>query len=117
MGYKITLTNGIPTMTYEQDNTIGTDLLLSILVRQGAFFLNPKFGLRSLPKKGTDQNVALIGDYFKQATQWLLDADKAKTIDVLAERADNTRDRVNVRITVEQPNDTVVEFETFVEVV
>lgn len=116
MGYKITLQNGAPVASYDRDATIGTDLLLSALVPQGAFFLDPGFGLRAMPKKLTDQGLGLVQDYFKESSNWLLKANRAKTIDILVER-DSELGRVNVRQTATQADDTVVTFETFVPLV
>ncbi len=116
MGYKIEMVDGLPEMSLEQDATIGTDLLLSALVPQGAFFLDPTFGLRELPKKITDQNRGLVKDYFAESAKWLLDAGKAKSIDVLVE-PDEEKNRLNVKQAAEQANDTEVSFETFVPVV
>lgn len=117
MGYKITLdANGNPEMSFDQDATIGTDLLLSTLVPQGAFFLDPSFGLRELPKKITDQNIGLVKDYFSESAKWLIDAGKAKKIDILVE-PDEEKNRINVEEKALQANDTEIAFETFVPVV
>ena len=117
MGYKITLNNGNPEMSYDPDPTIATDLLLSTLVPKGSFFFNPDFGLRALPIKDTDQNMALIPDYFKESAKWLIDAGRAKKIDVLAERDDSERGRIDVQVSATQANDLPVSFDTFVGVI
>ncbi len=116
MGYKISMMNGLPELSLDQDETIGTDLLLSAQVQQGAFFLDPTFGLREMPKKITDQNMGLVKDYFAESAKWLVDAGKAKKIDLLVE-PDEEKNRMNVKQTAEQANDTEVSFETFVPLV
>lgn len=116
MGYKITLQDGAPVASYEQDATIGTDLLLSALIPQGAYFLDPGFGLRAMPKKLTEQSLGLVEDYFRESADWLLKAGRAKSIDVLVEQ-DSELGRVNVQETAVQADDTVVTFETFVPLV
>jgi hypothetical protein len=117
MGYKITLSNGTPTMSYDQDATIATDLLLSAMVPQGAFFLNPDFGLQELPKKITDQNMGLVKDSFGQSEKWLIDAGKAKSIDILVEPDLTENNRLDIQESATQANDTVVSFKTFVPLV
>jgi len=117
MGYKIIMNQGHPELTHEQDATIATDVALSILVEQGAWFVNPKFGMPALPKKDTDQNLALVPVRCKQAAKWLIDAGKAKAITAIAERDDDTRGQVNIRVDATQANDQPVTFETFVPVV
>ena len=117
MGYKIKMINGLPEMSYDPDPSIATDLLLSAMVPQGSFFLAPSLGLRPLPKKLTDGTIGLVRDYFRESAKWLLDAGKAKSIDVIAERDDDERGRVNVQETAVQANDNVAEFETFVGVI
>lgn len=117
MGYKIIMTNGRPEMTWDQDPTIATDLLLSAVVQQESFFFNPGFGLRALPKKNTEQNISLIRDYYKESCKWLIDVGKAKSIDVIAERDDDLAERVDVQETARQANDQIVTFGTFVDVV
>lgn len=118
MGYEITLdADGNPQQSYDQDATIATDLLLSAMVPQGAFFLDPTFGLRELPKKITADSLGLVKDYFTQSSKWLLDGKKAQSITVLVEPDLTDKSRVNVQQTAIQTNDTVVTFETFVPVV
>lgn len=116
MGYAIKIVNGFPELSYERDDTIATDIALSLLVRRGAFFADPGFGLPELPKKLTDQNVALVSDYCRQALQWLKDIGRAKSIEVLAERV--RPDRVSVLVTaVQAANNRTVTFQTFVPVI
>lgn len=117
MGYKITLLDGLPVQSYDQDGTIATDLLLSALVPRGAFFLDPSRGLRAMPKKITDQSLGLVKDYFKESSKWLIDAGRAKSIDVLVEPDLTEGNRIAVEETAVQANDAVVTFETFVPVV
>lgn len=117
MSYKIILNNGNPEMSYDQDATIATDLLLSAMVQQGSFFLDPSFGLRELPNKITDQNMGLVKDYLKQSSRWLIDAGKAKSIDVLVEPDLTEKNRLDIQESATQANDTVATFETFVPLV
>ena len=117
MGYIIILNNGVAEQSWDQDNTIATDLLLSCLTPQGSFFLNPDFGLPALPKKIDDQAIALIQQRYSKAVKWLLDTHKAKSISVIAEQDMDDTSRIDVAITAVQANDQIVTFETFVEVV
>jgi hypothetical protein len=117
MGFQIKLIDGLPVMSYDPDATIATDLLLSAMVPQGAFFLDPGFGLREMPKKLTIDSPGLVKDYFKESSKWLITAGKAKSIDFLVEPELTEKSRINVQQTAIQANDTVVTFETFVPVV
>ncbi len=117
MGYQITLQDGLPQQTWEQDETIATDLLLSCEIARGSFFGFTDFGLPALPKKSSPQTLALIEQRFFAAVKWLIDIGRAKSIDVIAEPDDLERDRINVAMTAEQANGQIVTFETFVEVV
>lgn len=114
MGFKYTMNNGNPEMSFDPDATAATDLLFSALVRQGSFFLNPGFGLRELPKKG---NAPLVADCFKESAKWLLDTGKLTSLEVIAERDEDDPARINVLEKAKQANDTPVTFETFVGVI
>jgi len=117
MGYKIVLVNGIPEMTYEQDATIGTDMLLSAMVEQGAFFLDPKFGLPPHPRKMAEETPDIVRDQHAGALAWLTETGRAKRVDVVAVPDPGTRDRVNVKAEAEQPNGKTVSFETIAGVI
>lgn len=117
MGYKITMNQGVPEMSFDADETIATDLLLSALVPLGGFFLDSAFGLRELPKSITEQNSGLVKDYFEESAKWLVDSGKAKSVSALVEKDLQEPSRLNVKETALQANEEPVTFETFVPVV
>ena len=117
MGYKITLVNGKPERTYDQDETIATDIALSLLVEQGSWFFDRTFGRRKRNKKNTAQSIGELVQDCNQALKWLLDTGKAKSIDVIAEPDVNDRTRANVMVTAGQANDKIVTFQTFISVI
>lgn len=117
MGFTIVLNNGLPEMTFAQDPTLATDLLLSAMVPRGSFFFDPAFGLRELPKIITENNVGLVRDYYAESCKFLIDSGRAKSIEVTAEPDDDNADRINVQEKAVQANDTPASFETFVGVV
>lgn len=116
MGYKVIMNQGHPELTWEQETTILTDMVLSILVPRGAFFHDPNFGLPELPKKLTPENIPLVRQRFQEALQWLINTGKAKSIDIIAEQDEDWPNRVNIAARAVQSNDQLVTYETFVEV-
>jgi hypothetical protein len=117
LGYKIVLINGNPEQTWDQETTIYSDMVLSVVVEQGAFFQDPAFGLAALPKSISDATVPLIRQRFEQAWKWLLDTGKAKSIAVTATPDKDNKNRVNISAEAVQANDLVIPFSLFVEVV
>ncbi len=121
MDFAIDMGGGLGEMTFGKPEDIRNNVFLSLVVRKGSFFQNPSFGSRlHLLKraKNTAKTAQLAVEYAKEALQWLLDTDKARKVEVTAER-DRTQDLHRLKLLVEviQANEKRVSFSTFVEVV
>lgn len=124
MDFAISINNrtGTADMTYDQDTTLMNNIYLSLMVRRGSFFADTSFGSRlHLLQRGknTNRTMRLAIDYTKEALQWLIDAGKARTVEVWAER-DRTQDIHRLKLLVEVTpvnSDQPVAFSTFIEVV
>lgn len=121
MDFKIAIENGIGQMTFEKADNIMNNVFLSLMIRKGSFFQNPDFGSRlHLLKraKNTAKTAALAEQYCKEALQWLIDNEKAKSIEVFSGR-DMQQDlhRLKLLVEVTQMDGRQVSFDTFVEVV
>jgi phage gp46-like protein len=120
MDFRIDMVDGVPEMTLEKSPDIRNNVILSLLVEQGAWFFNPKFGSRLhllRREKLTARAVDLAVSYAREALQWLIDCGKALSVDVTAE-ADRTMvaGRVLLSVQVRQANGAQVAFKHFVEV-
>lgn len=120
MDFRIDMVDGLPEMTFEKSPDIRNNVLLSLLVEQGSWFFNPKFGSRLhllRREKLAPRVVDLAVSYAKEALQWLIDCGKALSVEVTAE-IDRTlvAGRVLLLVQVRQANGTPVEFRHFVEV-
>ncbi len=121
MDFKIMTEDAIGQMTFDKADNIFNNVFLSLMIEKGSFFQNPEFGSRlHLLKrtKNTEKTVALAEEYCKEALQWLIDAGRAKKIEVFTQR-DRLQDlnRLKLLVEVTQADGRQVSFETFVEVV
>jgi phage gp46-like protein len=124
MDFAITIEDrtGLGSMTFEKATTLMNNVYLSLMVQQGSFFANTKFGSRLYllrRAKNTDTTKRLAIDYCKEALQWLINSGKAIAIDVYAER-DRTQDLHRLKLLIEVTPYTGAEpvaFSTFIEVV
>lgn len=121
MDFKIMTEDAIGQMTFDKADNIFNNVFLSLMIEKGSFFQNPEFGSRlHLLKraKNTEKTAALAEEYCKEALQWLIDAGRAKKIEVFTQR-DRLQDlnRLKLLVEVTQADGRQVSFETFVEVV
>ena len=76
-----------PQMTFNAANSIVNNIILSLAVKKGAFFLDPDFGSRLFEiKTASDQNILLAQRYAKDALVWLIKIDKLSSVDVSAKK-------------------------------
>lgn len=113
--------SGYMTFDKSQNGNLMNNIFLSLVVRRGSWFQNPSFGSRLhllARSKNTEQTAALAEEYCKEALQWIIEAGKATTVDVLSQR-DRAQDphRLKLLITVTKANGDQVVFTTFVEVI
>ena len=116
------VTDGITgQMTFDPASTIMNNIWLSLVIKKGSFFQNPDFGSRLhllRRMKNTEKTAALAVDYCREALQWLLDTDRATSMDISYQRdVLETPNRLKVLISVTQANGQAVPFTYFVEVV
>lgn len=120
MDFAIDISTGQADMTFNKaDGYLANNVFLSLKVRRGTFFARPDFGSRLyLLRKNTQRAEDLAEDYATEALQWILDAGRAKSIDVVARR-DREVDlhRMKLLISVVKPDGQQISFEYFAEVV
>lgn len=120
MDFRIDMVEGHPVMTLEKSPDIRNNVLLSLLVEQGAWFFNPRFGSRLhllRREKLTPRVVDLAVSYAKEALQWLVDCGRARSIEVEAEADRNLQaGRVLLLVQLRQANGEPIAFRHFVEV-
>lgn len=119
MDFAIVINNGLAGQTFDQAGDIFNNIFLSLTVKKGAWWHDPAFGLKDRGRmKNTEKNARLVQQDCKDALQWLIDAGRAKTVDVAVER-DRTQDLGRLKILVQaiQADGRLVTFETFKEVI
>ncbi len=121
MDFKLKINGTQADMTYEKEDTILNNIYLSLMIEKGSFFLNLDFGSRlHLLKraKATATNVVLAKIYCEEALQWILDTERAKTIDVYtAIDGSQQLKRLTILVLAVQADGRDVTFETFLEVI
>jgi phage gp46-like protein len=94
-------------------------LWTSINIEKGTFFADPEFGSK-LSTLRREKNVPrarqLAERYSREATEWILKAGKATSIEVFSEVDSVDLNRLNIKITAIDKIGRVVNFQTFIEV-
>jgi len=106
-------------LTFDKATDIFNNVYLSLVIQRGSWFANPDFGSRlHLLKKNVPRAMALAEQYAKECLQWIIDAGRARKIDVVAER-DMTENlnRLKLEVTVTKMDGRPLVFEHYVEVV
>ena len=131
MDFKLQTLGGSAHLTFEKSTNVFNNLLLSLTVQRGTFFANPEFGSRlhelatmkpntSNPSTATMKNTAttraLIPEYVREATQWMVDLAKVTRIETVVEQDALDFRRVRVRVSAFEAGDRQTDFETFVTV-
>lgn len=103
----------------EQDSIYNL-LWTSINLEKGTFFADPEFGSK-LPSIRREKNVTrarqLAERYAREATEWILKAGKATSIEVFSEVDSSDQNRINIKITAIDRVGRETNFQTFIEVV
>ena len=116
--FQIKLVNGLGEMSFDQIDDIRNNVFFSQRIKKLSFWFNPKFGSRThlLQQEGMTARVEpLAKEYEKESLQWLLDIERAKKLEVTAQK--NGLNRVDIHTQVTQADNHDSSFETFVEVV
>lgn len=104
--------------TFAKAGDILNNIIISLAIKKGAWWHDPKFGLTDRPRlKNTPAAARLIKQDVEQALQWIIDAGRATRIDVVTWRDANDRHRLNILVTATQTDGRVVTYTTFKEVV
>jgi len=109
-------TDGLGRMTWGPRKNALVNVFWALKTPKGAFFSDPDFGL---DLTGIDKIVPEIVDTavqrYEQALDWMIDAQKARVINVTGSiPADNSR--LDIRVKVVQNDGVTMQFSTFVEV-
>lgn len=117
--FTITTSQGIGQMSYAGGDSLFNNVFLSLAVARGSLFVAPGFGLQRRPRvKNSDATARLIKGDIQSALQWLLDTKRAIRIEVTMERETlYDKNRLKAAITVTAPDNRVINYEKFVEVV
>jgi hypothetical protein len=106
--------NGTAKMSWDKNDNITGNIYFSLNIIPGTIFNNPDFGLLlSDILKVTVNNIALIKQRIKKSLQWILDINKAKSIDIIVERDLGNINRVNIKIEALQADGLFIEYSQF----
>jgi phage gp46-like protein len=115
-----TISNGALSDKIAEQDSIYNLLWTSITIEKGTFFADPDFGSK-LSTLRREKNAArarqLAEQYAREATEWILKAGKATSIEVFSEVDSSDKNRINIKITAINKIGREVNFQTFVEVV
>jgi phage gp46-like protein len=101
-------------MSFDASNDIRNNILLSLHIKKGSFFLDPNFGSRDHEIKSTTQSdINLAIAYGKEALQWMQTANKVSKIEISAY---SIKDKIYREITVTLPNGKIENYTTFFRV-
>ena len=112
---KITMTNGVYDLTYEYVDSLQNNIFFSIMIPYNTIV--PNFGCRlNEIKKPTVENLALAQQYVEQALQWIIDIDRAQSIEVIVELDEMKQTRANILIIVSRGTETL-RYDIFYDIV
>lgn len=124
MDFAIAIENGTGRgqMTFNKTTSFMNNIYLSLMIRRGSFFADPTFGSRLYlleRAKNTDKTAQRVDGYCREALQWMIDGEKAKSVEVYVQR-DNAgiTGRIYYLVQVTPMNsDQPVPFSSFIEVI
>lgn len=106
--------DGNPEFSWDKPTDITTNIYTSLIVRKGALFNMPNFGLDlSDISKVTDNSINKIHSRLHVALQWLIDVGKAKSIDITVERDTTVNNRINYKVEAVQADGIPVTVDSF----
>jgi len=120
MDYKIDIIDGVPQMTFEKsgNNNLVNNIYLSLAIKRGSWWFDPEFGSRLyLVRKNNPKAPAMVKEYIREATQWIIDAGRAKTINITAWRDEADRHRINYHIEAIEADGNVTTFTWYKELI
>lgn len=120
--YCVDISDGIPKLILDGScDTIANNVYLSLMVPQGSWFHNPRFGSRLhllRRAKNTPRTALLAREYALEALRWLLDTGRASAVEVTVQ-VDRLRDphRLGLLVEAVQADGRQLSFTLFHEVV
>lgn len=101
LDYQLTINDTGPAIvSFNCTDSLANNLLLSLIVKKGSFFLDPEFGSRLHEISTTSENdLQLSIKYAEEATVWLVRTKKVNLIKVSAERGLNW---IELKLSVEK---------------
>ena len=110
--------SGTIDQTFDPSADILNNIIISLGIKKGSWWNDPNFGLTDRPRlKNTAASARLIKQDVEQALQWIIDAARAKSIQIETWRDDNDRYRLNILITAIQADGQIITYNTFKEVI
>lgn len=105
-------------MSLDSGDARANNVYISVKLRQGAYFRNPKLGslLHTIKKLDSD-GLANAVDFTNAALKWLVDCGRATSTSVIAEKDNDTQGQCNLAITVNWATSSPVTYKTFFKVV
>lgn len=104
--------------TFNQAGDLLNNIITTLAIKQGSWWHDTNFGLVDRPRlKNTPTAARLIEQDVKQALQWIIDAGRARSIEVATWRYQDDRHRLNILVTATQTDGKTVTYTTFKEVV
>lgn len=107
MDFQINLGRGQSTgvLTWTKNTDIRSNIYFSLFIKPGSWFFDPTWGNKLWNiRKINDSNLLLAKQYTEESLQWLISTGKAASIEVVAEKDSYDINRINLKITVQQPN-------------
>lgn len=116
--YTMAFDNGAYRVVAECQDSLLSNIMLSICVKRGSLFSFPEFGSR-LHEIGkiTDGNLRLARDYTVEALQWLITVGRAAAVQVEAQRDPKDPSRINLYGSVTKSSGDVVPFTVYYPVI
>lgn len=108
--------NGHVEMSYNAVNDIRNNILISLIVKKGTFFLDLAFGsLIHEVKTTSPSDLNLLKSYCAAALQWMIDIKKVKSFEILVRHY--SPGTVIINITADLFDDKKVTYEHYLRVV
>jgi phage gp46-like protein len=104
-------------MSYENGDSFINNILLSIYIKRGSFFVVPSLGSRLfLLKKITADVSKLAKNYIAEALQWMVDTGRMTDLQIQTEE-DRDNNGLKIGISCKKQNGQDISFQTFYPVV
>ena len=104
-------------MAFVKNTDIRTDVYLSLNIKKGSWFANPKFGCDLFKiRKITAGNLVLAKQYVEAALQWMIITGRAKAVTVVVERNSQNLWYMSISISITQADGMVFFYQMYQDV-